>query len=387
MRSAREQVRRIPKAIRRAVVVALAAFPWLRAPAQETPAVIVGTVTDSATNVGIAGAEVLVAGSPAPAITNERGEFRITAAPGPRATLRVRRLGFGPRVVAWEARPDGEPTQVALAPLVQHLAPVLVRAEKTRYTGRLAGYYERLERRSVGQFITRADMERESQTQLSQVLRRAPGVTFARGRSGVISSVRMRGRECWPLVWLDGAQMGAGDIDIDSFSPSSLEGIELYLGSASAPSRYQAARGKSECGTILLWSRGSDTEARQSRGGVTAADLEAMIASVSVYTAQQVDSPAVLDTVRSPPVLYPQSMRASGTNGLVVAEFIVDSAGRVEPDNIGVMSATDPLFADAVRDALSRATFYPARLKGRSVRQIMRLPFSFQAPGGGGARQ
>lgn len=344
------------------------------------PGVIAGVVIDSTIGVGIAGAEVLVEGTSRHAITDQRGEFRIEAHTTGGGTLRVRRLGFRPQVVAARADTDVERIRIQLTPAVHHLAPVLVRGERTRYSGRLAGYYERLEQRSIGQFITRAEMERERQTQLSQVLRRAPGVAVGRGRGGVMNSVRMRGRDCWPLVWLDGAQMGAGDVDIDSFSPSSLEGIELYLGSTNAPSRYQAMRGKSECGTILLWSRGPDTEPKPASRGVTPTQLEALIASLSVFTAGEVDTTAALDTVATPPVPYPPSMRAAGINGLVVAEFVVDTAGFVEPDNFGIVAATDPLFADAVRDAIRTAVFRPAVRKGRAVRQLVRQPFEFHAP-------
>jgi TonB family protein len=169
-------------------------------------------------------------------------------------------------------------------------------------------------------------------------------------------------------------------VDIDSFSPSSLEGIELYLGSTNAPSRYQAMRGKSECGTILLWSRGTDTEPKPASRGVTPTQLESLIASLSVFTSDEVDTTAALDTVATPPVPYPPSMRAAGINGLVVAEFVVDTTGGVEPDNFGIVEATDPLFADAVRDALRTAVFRPAVRRGRVVRQLVRQPFEFHAP-------
>jgi TonB family protein len=184
---------------------------------------------------------------------------------------------------------------------------------------------------------------------------------------------------CPPLVWLDGAQMGSGDVDIDSFSPSSLEGIELYLSATSTPGAYQASRGRSECGTILLWSRGRDTEPRVAEG-VRPEQLEELLAALHVYTAAQVDTPAVLDTLATPPVTYPPAMRASGTNGLVIAEFVVDTSGAVEPENVGIVSSTDPLFADAVRDALRLASFRPALHRGQPVRQLVRQPFEFRAP-------
>jgi TonB family protein len=322
-----------------------------------------------------------VEGSMARAITDQRGQFRLVRTEPGTGMLRARRLGFAARTVAARGAADDEPIRIALAPSFQPLAAVLVQGERTRYAGRLAGYYQRLEQHSAGQFITRMEMQRDNHTQLSQVLRRAPGVSVGRagGRSAA-NSVRMRGMNCPPLVWLDGAQMGSGDVDVDSFSPSSLEGIELYLSATSTPGQYQASRGRSECGTILLWSRGRDTEPRVATEGVRPEQLEELIATLSVYTMAQVDTPAVLDTVSMPAVTYPPSMRASGTNGVVIAEFVVDTTGAVEPEHVGIVASTDPLFADAVRDALRLATFRPAMHQGRAVRQLVRQPFEFRAP-------
>jgi TonB family protein len=362
-------------------VLALMAPARTRAQGGGAP-VLVGIVIDSVARVGVAGAEVALEGTTARAVTDPQGQFRLVATEPGTGMLRVRRLGFAARTVAAHGAADGEPLRIALTPTLQSLAAVLVQGERARYSGRLAGYYQRLEQHSSGQFITRADMQRENQSQLSQVLRRAPGVSVGRagGRAGVSNSVRMRGMNCPPLLWLDGAQMGSGDVDVDSFSPSSLEGIELYLSATSTPGQYQASRGRSECGTILLWSRGRDTEPRVATAGVRPEQLEELIATLSVYTVAQVDTPAVLDTLSTPAVTYPPSMRASGTNGLVIAEFVVDTAGAVEPDNVGIVSSTDPLFTDAVRDALRLATFRPAIRGGRPVRQLVRQPFEFRAP-------
>jgi TonB family protein len=342
--------------------------------------VISGVVIDSASGLGIAGAEVLVDGTTLRTVTDARGEFRVGAAPKVGGTLRVRRFGFRPATIAVSGDVERDPVRVPLTSTMQQLAAVLVRGERSRYSGRLAGYYERLEQHSAGQFITRAEMERENQTLLSQVLRRAPGVSVGRGHNGVMNSVRLRERNCWPLVWLDGAQMGAGDVDIDSFSPSSLEGVEMYLGAVNAPSRYQASRGKSECGTILLWSRGPDTDPRPAARGVMPEQLEVMISSLSIYTADQVDTPAVLVTLSLPPITYPPSMRATGVNGIVVMEFVVDTSGCVESENLGIVSSTHPLFTEVASEAVRMASFRPAVRRGHKVRQLVRQPFEFHAP-------
>lgn len=346
---------------------------------------LAGVVRDSARGLGIAGAEVRIDGTAFRALTDERGAFRFADGTATAATLRVRRLGFVPRVVAVSVAESGQPLEIALVASAQPLATIAVRAARTRYTGRLAGYYERLEQRSIGTFITRADLERERPNLLTDMIQRAPGVRLMRGRPGMLR-VRMRGRECSPLIWLDGAALTVGDVDLDAFSAESLEGIELYLGASSAPQRYQGTNGRNECGTILLWSRGPDTDPPTVSRRADPAELEAMIASLGVFTADRVDRPVVLDSTSLPVIEYPPALRATGTSGVVTVEFVVDTAGRAEPDYFGVVSTTDPLFTAAVREALGGLRFRPALLRGRPVRQVVRLPFEFTAPARDGAQ-
>lgn len=337
---------------------------------------LAGVVRDSATGLPIAGAQLSVEGTDLRAQTGDDGAFRLLVPARAGLRLGVRRLGFHPRSVAVGAEPEVE---VRLAAAAVSLPPVVVRAEQGRYSGRLAGYYERLSRRTTGQFITRADIDRDQPRTLTALLQRMPGIQLAR-RQGAYY-IRMRGRQCAPLVWLDGAAMTSGEVDLDAFAPSSLQGIELYLGANSAPSRFQSVRGNSECGTILLWSRGPDTDPLRTRG-VTAEQLEAMVREATVFTADQVDRPAVVDTTHPLLVEYPEALRASGTRGTVIAEFVVGAGGAVELDNVGIVGASDPLFGEAVKAALRGAIFRPAMRRGEAVRQLVRLPVEFQAPNG-----
>ena len=185
----------------------------------------------------------------------------------------------------------------------------------------------------------------------------------------------MRGRSCRPLVWLDGVPMPAGEVDLDAFPVSTIHGIELYLGSTTAPMAYTASQGRSSCGTILLWSRGRDTEHPRPSQRRTI-DLEELAASNAVYTADQVDRQAELSQ-RPLEVGYPPALFASGIDGSVVAEFVVDANGEIEPPSFEIFSATHPLFGEAVVDALSRARYTPAIKDGVKVRQFVHQPFTF----------
>src|SRR4051812_9248510 len=302
---------------------------------------ISGMVRDSALGIGIAGADVRIEGTAFRAITDQQGSFRFAAGTASGATLRVRRLGFVPRAIVLTSEASQLPVEITLTAAALPLPTVTVRAQKTKDSGRLAGYYERLERRSIGQFITRADLDRERPSQITDMIQRAPGVSLQRGRPGMLR-VRMRGRDCSPLIWVDGAALSEGDVDLDAFSPTSLEGVEMYLGAASAPQRVRAARGKNECGAILFWSGGPDPDPPAYARGVDPSELEALIASFGVFSAEQVDVAAVLDSASLPLIEYPQALRASGVSGVVLAEFVVDSAGEGGVGGFRALSPAPP---------------------------------------------
>jgi TonB family protein len=341
----------------------------------QSPASIVGRVT-AETGLGLIGADVSVPGTQLRATTNDRGEFRLAAVPAGTTEVRARRLGFRPDAVTLTVPVTGtESVSIKLAVATQELQRVLVRGESVKYTGRLAGYYERLERRSSGVFITREQIDRDNPQTLNQLLQRTPGITTQRQRDGSVG-IRMRDRACAPLVWLDGNAVATGRVDLDTFDPNTLEGVELYLGSTGAPARYSWSRDLSNCGTILLWTRGSDTDIPRTTA-TDASEIEALVASLSVFTADQVDQAVAPDPTRPLSIPYPPSLFAAHTRGTVLAEFVVDKEGHVEKETFGIVSATHPLFADAVKTAVLAATFKPAVKQGRAVRQLVHQPFEF----------
>lgn len=338
-----------------------------------------GTVTDSL-GAPVYSAEVGIEGVAFRTTTNETGEFFLRDVPPGQRMLTARRLGFVPvSVTVSLANSNNNVTglQIRLGHLPMFLQPVLVQATKLNYTGRLAGYYKRLEQRNGGYFITRDQIDRENPRSLSQLLQHEPAIRGSRIRGGG-SGVRMRGRTCAPLVWLDGTPMPASELDLDAISPQTIQGIELYLGSTTAPARFILNRDFSGCGTVVLWSRGPDTDPinRTSR---PPQDLEALIASLRVFTADQVDSQAAL-TGGHLTVSYPQPLFAAGVGGSVLAEFVVDTAGHVEEGTFGIVSSSNPLFSDAVRQAVETASYAPAQKRGLKVRQLIHQPFSFVPP-------
>lgn len=99
----------------------------------------------------------------------------------------------------------------------------------------------------------------------------------------------------------------------------------------------------------------------------------------ATYFAYQVDTPA---TVRSGYVgpRYPDSLKTARVEGEVVASFVVDTTGLVDPASLHILRSTHPMFAAAAREAILRMRFAAAELHGVKVRQFVQQPFVFNLP-------
>jgi TonB family protein len=348
-------------------------------------AFVSGIVTDSA-GAPLSGVSLSIAGSAVTAITEETGRFRLSGVQNGQAEIHARRLGFIPveRAVQINSAQSIENIDLRMAATPRTLSSVVINAARPEYKGRLAGYYQRLERRSSGHFIARDEIDKKSFRSLSQLLRSVPGINSVALRTGG-NGIRMRGRGCRPLVWIDGVPMPAGEVDLDAFPPNSLHGIELYLGATAIPFELQGTGSTSNCGTIALWSRGSDTEPPK-QYAESKADLTRLIESLTVFSADQVERAAVLEHADSLKVDYPPELFAKGVSGSVLAEFVVDTAGVIEQGTVAVVSSTDPLFSSAVLKSLANVHYIPAMKAGHAVRQVVHQPYRF-VPGSRHASQ
>ncbi|HEV2641787.1 MAG TPA: energy transducer TonB, partial [Candidatus Elarobacter sp.] len=55
--------------------------------------------------------------------------------------------------------------------------------------------------------------------------------------------------------------------------------------------------------------------------------------------------------------VYPEALRSRAVSGTVVAEFVVDTTGRIEPTSFRALRSDDPMFTESVRAALLRTRF------------------------------
>ena len=81
---------------------------------------------------------------------------------------------------------------------------------------------------------------------------------------------------------------------------------------------------------------------------------------------------------RAPEPRYPATLRSAGIEGRVLAEFVVDTLGRAELSTLRFPELANPLFGDAVREALARYRFLPGEVAGRKVRTRVAVPFDFR---------
>lgn len=86
---------------------------------------------------------------------------------------------------------------------------------------------------------------------------------------------------------------------------------------------------------------------------------------------------AIVPLGGNPSPRYPRVLAQAGVEGQVHAQFVVDSAGRVERGSIRIVRSDHGLFEQSVREVLARMRFIPAEVGGRRVRQLAQQPFAF----------
>jgi protein TonB len=113
--------------------------------------------------------------------------------------------------------------------------------------------------------------------------------------------------------------------------------------------------------------------------------IEGGVRSAAIGTHSSLNDPIDGTIADVPPYLlpgqmgasYPDSLRPSAPDGMVVARFVIDTLGHVESPSLRIVDATHPLFAESVRGALERLHFLPARFSGQRVRARLEVSFEF----------
>jgi protein TonB len=122
-------------------------------------------------------------------------------------------------------------------------------------------------------------------------------------------------------------------------------------------------------------SRGALEALRHAAGGLPTGAGTPLASPDGVFSEMAVERAVVAIPGAVP--RYPDALRGAGVEGRVVARFVVDTAGRVEPGSVQIVSAAHPAFAEAVRRTLPALRFRAAEAGGRRVRQLVDMPFDF----------
>jgi hypothetical protein len=177
------------------------------------------------------------------------------------STTLVRRTAVVLSLVSLYAHPAAaQSAQVSLADAtLKVLSPSMQGFEARRKAG-------------IGQFITDSTLRASSGSRLSMLLMmHLPGIVIGNGgsygdfpiSSRVCSGISCSTPKCYVRIYLDGTlafdgnpqQRNAQGIDLSTFKPGDLSGIEYYAGPSGLPARFAGMN--SDCGTLLFWSRDS----------------------------------------------------------------------------------------------------------------------------------
>jgi hypothetical protein len=242
------------------------------------PGRIEGRVT--ATNGdGLRNVDISVVGrADARALTNGQGRFAISGVEAGSHEVRFALLGHVERTVALVVHPSRTTVveaELSVEPIELEPIQVVVRSGYLERNG----FYQR-QRSGWGSFFDSGDIEDMVATELSDVLRRVPGVRLARNGFSTVAQTRRsiawgldqnfnpagqgiftrgaaerlmgNGRPpCTLAVYLDGVP--TFDSDLDWIPVSQIDAVEVYTGGISTPIMFLWQGG--QCGAVAVWTR------------------------------------------------------------------------------------------------------------------------------------
>jgi len=239
--------------------------------ASQSGGIVSGTVT-AANKIPVAQARVRLVGTDLAAVTRVDGAFQVAQVPAGRQTLEVRMVGYTPKLMPVDIA-AGATLHVSLV-----LDPILLETVKVTadaaFSPGMGGFDER-RARGMGRFFTRGDIERMSARQITDVLRRVPGMQIqtgsgAFGGSQTAQTGRTVGssgsRTCPMAYYVNGVPFALShDVPINHYvTPDEAVAIEVYTGASQIPAQFNSSMHNSRCGVVVIWTR-SGIDARVSR--------------------------------------------------------------------------------------------------------------------------
>jgi hypothetical protein len=232
--------------------------------ASQSGGTLSGTVT-AANKLPVAQARVRVLGTDLTTTTRMDGAFDVANVPAGRRELQVVMVGYTPAAMSIEIV-AGETLKVSLVLEPLPLETVTVTADPNFFVG-MAGFEER-KARGMGRYFTRDEIKVMQPRQVTDVLRRVPGMqieTVLGGLSGGSPTART-GRNitganspCVMSYYLNGSPLPLpSDISINHFvAADDVAAMEVYTGSAQIPPEFNSSLYGARCGVVAIWTRNS----------------------------------------------------------------------------------------------------------------------------------
>jgi protein TonB len=93
-----------------------------------------------------------------------------------------------------------------------------------------------------------------------------------------------------------------------------------------------------------------------------------------------VDKAAAAIPGQTPP-LYPNALKSMHMQGVVEAQFVVDTSGKADMNTFKILSSPHELFSTAVQAAMRNYRFLPAEVGGKKVKVWVQQAFEFKIGG------
>ena len=207
---------------------------------------ITGTVRSATARTPVPDVRVQVLGTTRGAMTNEEGQFTITAVPVGQRTVRANKLGFSSR----EGTVAVEAGQSAVLDL--YLSSSAIVLSEVVVTGTAGAQEKREIGNSVGTISVGDRLESAPLTNATELLTaRTPGLSLMAnsGQTGASSNIRIRGAGSLsagyaPVFYVDGIRIESGNVEasstyqggtaLDFVNPEDIESIEVIRGPAAS---------------------------------------------------------------------------------------------------------------------------------------------------------
>ena len=195
--------------------------------AAQEPGRIVGRVVDSEQGSPIAGAQLEVVGTAIRAIAALDGRYALQAVPAGPVSIRVRMIGFAPKVVTGVVVPAGGTIaqDIALTASAVQLAEISVSAEAERGTVNRA-LNEQRNATNIVNSVSAEQIARSPDSDAGQAVQRVSGVSVQDGKYVFVRGLGER----YTTTSLNGARIPSPDperkvVPFDLFPSALLEGI------------------------------------------------------------------------------------------------------------------------------------------------------------------